>query len=71
MENGISFYNKHLKNIFESGELIEAATISKMETTASDRKSYQTKFHNLDAIIAGSFALAFPVAPSPARTLRT
>ena len=44
--------NKHLKNIFESGELIEAAAISKMETTASDGKSYQTKFYNLDAIIA-------------------
>jgi len=44
--------NKHLKNIFESGELDEAAVISKMETTASDGKSYQTKFYNLDAIIA-------------------
>lgn len=44
--------SKHLKNIFESGELIISAVISKMETTAEDGKIYQTNFYNLDAIIA-------------------
>lgn len=44
--------SKHLKNIFESGELEENAVISKMETTAADGKNYQTSFYNLDAIIA-------------------
>jgi len=44
--------NKHLKNIFESGELQESSVISKMETTASDGKNYLTSFYNLDAIIA-------------------
>ncbi len=44
--------SKHLKNIFESGELIENAVVSKMETTASDGKNYTTSFYNLDAIIA-------------------
>ena len=34
---------KHLKNIFESGEL--------QEHTVSDGKSYSTRFYNLDAII--------------------
>ncbi len=44
--------SKHLKNIFESGELDLLAVISKMETTAEDGKIYQTNFYNLDAIIA-------------------
>lgn len=44
--------SKHLKNIFESGELDLLAVISKMEITAEDGKIYQTNFYNLDAIIA-------------------
>ena len=44
--------NKHLKNIFESGELAEGSAISILETTAADGKNYQTRVYNLDAIIA-------------------
>lgn len=44
--------NKHIRNIFESGELDEDSVISKMEITANDGKSYATKFYNLDMIIA-------------------
>ncbi len=44
--------NKHLKNIFESGELAEASVISILETTAADGKNYQTRYYNLDTIIA-------------------
>ena len=44
--------SKHLKNIFESGELSEDAVVSKMETTAADGKQYKTNYYNLDAIIA-------------------
>ena len=44
--------SKHLKNIFESGELQENAVVSKMETTAADGKNYLTAFYSLDAIIA-------------------
>ncbi|MHA4806506.1 virulence RhuM family protein [Flavitalea flava] len=44
--------SKHLKNIFESGELEEISVISKMETTAADGKNYLTTFYSLDAIIA-------------------
>ena len=43
---------KHLKNIFECGELIEISVSSKMEHIATDGKKYQTQFYNLDAIIA-------------------
>ncbi len=44
--------SKHLKNIFEEGELVESAVVSKMETTALDGKSYNTLYYNLDAIIS-------------------
>lgn len=44
--------NKHLKNIFASGELVEDSVISILEITATDRKIYKTKYYNLDAIIA-------------------
>lgn len=44
--------NKHLKNIFEEGELKEKSVISILETTASDGKNYSTQFYNLDAIIS-------------------
>jgi len=44
--------NKHLKNIFESGELCESSVISILETTAADGKQYKTNYYNLDAIIA-------------------
>lgn len=44
--------NKHIKNIFESGELMDDTVISKMEITASDGKNYETKLYNLDMIIA-------------------
>lgn len=49
---GVPAINKHLKNIFESGELLADSVISKMETTASDGKTYSTSFYNLDAIIS-------------------
>lgn len=44
--------SKHLKNIFESGELMERSVYSILEYTASDGKSYKTKFYNLDAILS-------------------
>jgi hypothetical protein len=42
---------KHLKNIFDSGELQENSVSSILEHTASDSKKYKTKFYNLDTII--------------------
>jgi hypothetical protein len=43
---------KHLKNIFESGELEEDSVSSILEHTAEDGKKYNTKFYNLDAILS-------------------
>jgi hypothetical protein len=42
----------HLKNIFEDRELIEDSVVKEYLTTAADGKSYQTKYYNLEAIIA-------------------
>ena len=49
---GVPAISKHLKNIFEQGELIENSVISILETTAPDGKNYQTQYYNLDAIIS-------------------
>ncbi|NCO65101.1 MAG: cell filamentation protein Fic [Candidatus Aquicultor secundus] len=43
---------KHLKNIFECGELHENSVSSILEHTAEDGKKYPTKFYSLDAIIS-------------------
>jgi hypothetical protein len=43
---------KHLKNVFENGELDEDSVSSILEHTATDGKNYKTKFHNLDAILS-------------------
>jgi len=48
----LSAVSKHLKNIFETGELAEISVISKMETTATDGKKYETTFYRLEAILA-------------------
>lgn len=37
---GVPAINKHLKNIFDAGELQEKSVISILETTAADGKSY-------------------------------
>lgn len=52
---GIPAIAKHLKNIFESGELEEKRTISKMEIVQNEGQrqiARDTKFYNLDAIIS-------------------
>jgi hypothetical protein len=43
---------KHLINIFKTNELVENSVSSILEHTAVDGKKYQTKYYNLDAIIA-------------------
>jgi len=53
---------KHLKNIFESGELNEKSVSSILELTAADGKMYNTLFYNLDAIISVGYRLNFTKA---------
>lgn len=47
-----SVITKHLKNIFESGELRQESVCAKNALTAADGKKYQTTLYNLDAIIS-------------------
>jgi hypothetical protein len=47
-----SVITKHLKNVFESGELDENSVCAFFAHTAADGKNYNTQFYNLDAIIA-------------------
>ena len=47
-----SVITKHLKNIFESGELRQESVCAKNALTAADGKKYQTILYNLDAIIS-------------------
>ena len=43
---------KHIKNIYESGELEENSVSSIMEHTAKDQRIYKTNFYNLEKKIS-------------------
>jgi prophage maintenance system killer protein len=47
-----SVISRHLGNIFQTGELAREAVVAKNATTASDGKTYQVDYYNLDAIIS-------------------
>ena len=52
---GIPAINKHLRNIFDSGELSRESTVSKMEIVRAEggrEVAREVEFYNLDAIIA-------------------
>ena len=61
--------NKHLKNIFDAGELAQDSVVSILETTAADGKNYQTRCYNLDACPASRrrSACRFRVKPRERR----
>jgi hypothetical protein len=47
-----SVISKHIKNVFEEGELRQSSVVANFATTATDGKTYQVDHYNLDAIIA-------------------
>jgi len=47
-----SVISRHINNIFKSGELDREAVVAKNATTASDGKTYQVDYYNLDLIIS-------------------
>ncbi len=47
-----SVISKHIKNVFEEGELKEPSVVASFATTASDGKTYQVEHFNLDVIIS-------------------
>lgn len=44
--------SEHIKHIFAEGELSKNSVVRKFRTTATDGKSYETYFYNLDMIIS-------------------
>jgi hypothetical protein len=47
-----SVISRHLKNVYEEGELDRESVVAKNATTAADGKIYQVEYYNLDAIIS-------------------
>lgn len=56
--------SEHIKHIFEDGELDAEAVVRKFRTTASDGKSYNVTFYNLDMIISLGYRIRSVVAKS-------
>lgn len=47
-----SVISRHLRNVFNEGELERPSVVAKNATTAADGKTYQVEFFNLDAILS-------------------
>ena len=47
-----STISRHIKNIFEEGELVKKSVVANYATTASDGKTYNVDYYNLDVIIS-------------------
>ena len=47
-----STISRHIKNVFEEGELQQNSVVAFFATTASDGKKYEVAFYNLDMIIS-------------------
>jgi len=51
-ERDKSTISRHIKNVFEEGELERNSVVANFATTAADGKMYQVDYHNLDVIIS-------------------
>ena len=47
-----STISRHIKNVFEEGELDRNSVVANFATTAADGKKYQVDYYNLDVIIS-------------------
>jgi hypothetical protein len=47
-----STISRHIKNIFDEGELDRNSVVANFATTAADEKTYQVDYYNLDVIIS-------------------
>lgn len=47
-----STISRHIRNVFEEGELNADSVVAFFATTAADKKTYQVAFYNLDMIIS-------------------
>jgi len=53
-----SVISRHLRNIFQTGELVREAVVAKNATTAPDGKTYQVNWYNL-YLVSGLISLSF------------
>jgi hypothetical protein len=51
-ERDKSTISRHIKNVFEDGELDRNSVVANYATTAADTKTYQVDYYNLDVIIS-------------------
>ena len=61
-ERNKSTISRHLKNIFEEGELERDSVVAKIATTAADGKTYLVDYYNLDAIISLGYRVQSRIA---------
>ena len=54
--------SEHIKHIFEDGELNENSVVRKFRTTASDGKSYNVAYYNLDMILSLGYRIRSIIA---------
>ncbi len=51
-DRDIKTIGKHINNVFKEGELDKSSVVAKFATTATDGKTYQVEYYNLDVIIS-------------------
>ena len=56
---GKSVISRHIKNIFEDGELDLKAVVAEYATTVADGKTYKVRYYNLDMILTVGYRVIF------------
>ena len=54
-----SVISRHIKNVFDEGELSKNSVVANFATTAKDGKTYDVDFYNLDVIISCLLTIRF------------
>ena len=54
--------SEHIKNIFNEGELSRVSVVREFRTTASDGKTYNVEYYNLDMIISLGYRIKSDIA---------
>ena len=57
-----STISRHIKNVFNEGELERDSVVAKIATTAADGKTYQVDYYNLDVIISVGYRVKSLIA---------
>lgn len=59
-ERDKSTISRHIKNVFDEGELDRDSVVANFATTAADGKTYQIDYYNLDVIISVGYRVKSP-----------